>query len=586
MKYLKYLIIGFTISFLPSLALADGSIAMHGAPKYTPGFENFDYTNPEAPKGGTLRLAAFGGFDSLNPFIVRGNPAKGLGLVHQSLLSRSGDEPFSLYPGLASILNITHDRREMTLRLNASAKFSDGSPVTTDDVLFSWETLQTKGRPNHRQYYGEIERIDAIDKRDFTVYFKESAGRELPLIFGLMSILSKSHFDGKPFDQTTLTPPIGSGPYVIGDIEPGRRIVYQRNNNFWAKDLPAFKGRHNFDRIIFEYFRDTDVAFQALLAGDLDLYVETDPAKWVSFQQRKGITTETLTRKLPPEIIALVFNTRHAPFSDPAVREALTPLFDFKWVNENLLHGLYSRSDSFFQNTSLSGQHPAGDEVMSLLEPYLKTLPSDILEDENLFPTYQSPNDMRKALRKARKTLQKAGWELNTAGAMQNKSGEILEFEILLNDSRYQRILAHFIDYLSKIGINAKIRMMDSAGYQSRITDYDYDMMIAEWSMSLSPGNEQHFYWSSEAADTPGTRNYPGIKSEAVDEMIDRVIQATSPKELKYAVRALDRLLIRGRYFIPLYHTTDIWIYKREGITHPDLLPLKGFSTDSWYKLP
>jgi len=586
MTKLKLLCFSILMSVLPSIAGADGSIAMHGVVKYEQGFQHFDYVNPEAPKGGTLRLAAFGSFDSLNPFIVRGNPAKGLGLVHQSLLARSADEPFSLYPGLASITDITADRRQMSLHLNKNARFSDGSIVTVADVIFSWKTLKTKGRPNHRQYYSEIERIEVTGDRDFTVYFKESAGRELPLIFGLMSVLSKAHYSNIPFDQTSLTAPVGSGPYRVAEIEPGRRIVYERNKGFWAKNLPAFRGRHNFDRIIFEYFRDTDVAFQALLAGDLDLYVETDPAKWVSFQKRDGISTETLTRKLPPEIIALVFNTRRAPFTDPAVRDALTPLFDFKWVNENLLHGLYQRTESFFQDTHLSGLQAPGPDVTNLLTPYLKDLPNDILENASLVPSYQSPKDLRRALRNARKALQKAGWQINKSGIMQNSSGKALEFEILLNDSSYQRILAHFVDYLSKIGINAKIRMMDSAGYQARITDFDYDMMIAEWSMSLSPGNEQQFYWSSEAAATPGTRNYPGIRSKAVDQLVENIIQATNPEELQASTRALDRLLMRGRYFIPLYHTSDIWLYKRDGLTHPDTLPLKGFSTDSWYKQP
>ncbi len=563
-----------------SIAIAAEGIAMYGTPKYVGDFPHFSYANPDVPQGGHLRLSAIGGFDSLNPFIVRGRPAKGLGLVYQSLLNRSADEPFSLYSGLASIVDISDDRRRFHLRIHKMARFSDGSPVTSKDVRFSLEKLRDHGRPNHRFYYKEVERLETPSDRDLIFYFKETAGREMPLILGLMPVISSRFYSKTPFQETHLKPPLGSGPYKITSVQPGNQISFERIRPYWGDDLPAMKGRHNFDRVTYKYFRDKEVTFQAFRAKELDLYTEDDPAKWKSRKDTAAYKSATLERRLPPQMNALVFNTRRAPFDTISVRSAISDLFDFHWINKNILHGLYQRTGSFFEHTPLSALNPMTDTERTLLNS-LGFQKGDLQIPE--LKIYKSNSDRRKAFRATKQALLKAGWKVGADGLLQNSESEPFQFEILIVDTRHQKILASFLDNLQKLGIKASLRLMDSAGYQERINNFDFDMMIARWGQSLSPGNEQAFYWSSQAANSNGSRNYPGIQMPEVDHVVELIKTATTQSELRTATRVLDRLLLSGQYVIPLYHRNAVWAYHHASITFPKILPDRGLSTDLWY---
>ncbi|MBE7635703.1 ABC transporter substrate-binding protein [Sneathiella sp. P13V-1] len=582
---IKRAIIAFALTLLVrhGTAASEEGIAMHGSPKYQAGFSHFSYADPAATQGGHLRLASVGSFDSLNPFIVRGNPAKGLGLIYQSLLNRSADEPFSLYSGLASIVDISSDRRRLHLRLHDKARFSDGTPVTATDVRFSFETLRDKGRPNHRQYYREVLTLEAPNDRDLIFTFREASGRELPLILGLMPVLSAKFYSQQPFAETHLSHPVGSGPYRIKTAEAGNQITYERIRPFWGDELRSMKGRHNFDQVTYKYFRDKEVAFQAFKANEVDLYTEGDPAKWNARKKDTTYRSVALSRRLPPYMEALVFNTRRAPFDDKNIRKALARLFDFEWINKNLLHGLYQRTGSFFEHTPLSALNPLSTTEQETLK--ILGIKSDDYEllDQQAFATNL---DRRNSLRAAKKILREAGWKIGPDGMLIDRNKKAFEFEILLVDRQYQKILAGFIDTLRKIGIQAKIRMMDSAGYQQRINQFDFDMMIARWGQSLSPGNEQAFYWGSAAADLSGSRNYPGIRSAAVDEMIQKIKASITKEELQTATRVLDRLLLAGHYVIPLYHRNSVWVYHHKHLTYPTTLPDRGLSTDLWSMRP
>lgn len=531
---------------------------MYGNAKYKNGFTHFDYTEPTAFEGGHLRLPVVGSFNSLNPFIIKGVPAAGLGMIYQSLLTRSKDEPFSLYPNLAKSFEVGPKRNFIEFKLDPEARFSDGSPVTAQDVLFSFETLKTQGRPNHRRYYSIVDTVSVSNAQSIRFDFNKNAGREMVLIMGLMPILSKKYFETQAFQNTSLTPPVGSGPYFISSLKPGQKITYTKNKIFWAKHLPQFKGRYNFEKITFEYFRDKDVAFQAFLNAELDAFFENDPAKWVDEARYsdRPILAREIEIGLPPVMFALAFNTRLQKFKDAAVRKALSQLYDFHWVNQNLLHNQFKRTVSLFQNSDLA--HRVDHQL------------------------YKKQN-LRRQLLKARQALQKAGWELQDNLLRHQDTQEIFEIEVLINDKSHERLLSHFKATLKKLGINLSIRLADSAGYQNRLSNFSFDMIFARWGQSLSPGNEQSFYWSSEAANTNGSRNYPGIKSKVIDHSIQQIISAETHAELIAATRSLDQAIMEGHYFIPLYHKPDQWLYYWPHITFPLNFSLYGTTWDVWW---
>ncbi len=573
------------------LARAETALAMHGEPKYGPDFTHFSYVNPNAPKGGALHLAAIGSFNSLNPFLVKGVAANGLGLVYQSLLRRGRDEPFTLYAGLADSYEIAPDRRWITFSIDARARFSDGRPVTVEDVHFSYETLRSKGRPNHRTYYGQVGSADILDKNRIRFTFKGDNIWELPLILGLMPIMSRDYYETVDFSETTLQAPVGTGPYVVDKIEPGRQISYKRNPDFWGKDLPVFKGRYNFDTVTFDYFRDRDVALEAFKAGQVDAWFEDDPGKWtglVAAQQdgAASFVTKQIALENPAPMLNLVFNTRRPVFAHRKTREALITAYDFEWTNANLFHGLYKRTSSYFQSSELAAHAPPSEAEIALLTPFKDELPAQAFTGVYTLPVSDGSGRDRRQLRAAKALLQEAGWQMTDGKVIDPATGAPLTLEVLVKSPKEIRLLSSYQKTLARLGITLTLRLMDSAGYQNRITDYDYDMMIALWDQSLSPGNEQDFYWSRAAAATPGTRNYPGIRLKAVDHLIGLIRNAKTRSDLVTATRALDRTLIWGQFGIPLHHVNDQWLAHGNAIHLPDQPSFWGTTLDVWWYVP
>jgi len=568
-------------------------IAMHGDPKQPADFPYFSYVNPDAPKGGKLVLGSFGSFDSTNPLIVRGEAAAGVReYVYESLLARGLDEPFTLYGLLAETIEVPEDRSSITFHLNPKARFSDGKPVTADDVLFSFEVLKEKGRPNHRSYYSKVSKAERLSDHDVRFTFDAGGDREIPLILGLMPVLPKHLIDAETFDSTTLEAPVGSGPYKMTRIDPGRSITYERDPNYWGKDLPVNRGRFNFDEIRFDYFREASVMFEAFKTGQVHLWPEEDPRRWANAYDFPAandgrVVRETFDIGLPAGMTALVFNTRRPIFADPRVRQALILLFDFEWINRTLYAGLYDRTESYFERSSLSSAgKPADERERALLKPYAKFVNPEIMDGTYRFPTTDGSGRNRENQQKAFRLLKEAGYELKSGKLINKETGKQLEFEILAASTAQEGLLLSFARDVERLGIKVKLRVVDSAQYQHRLTNYDYDMIQNTWISSLSPGNEQIFRWSSSTAKTPGSYNFAGVSNPAADAMINALLAAKSEEDFDAAVRALDRVLLSGDYVIPLFHIPKQWVAYWNRLKHPERIPLFGYTADAWWVGP
>lgn len=555
---------------------------MHGAPKYGPGSARLDYANPDAPKGGALRQAAIGTFDSLNPFALKGKAAQGLGLVHDRLTVRVRDEPFTLYPLIAERLEVPEDRASLTVHLNPRARFADGSPVTAEDVIFSFETLRAHGRPNMRQVYKLAQNVEKTGERSLRFTFGEGRDRETPMIFAMMPVLSKKWWAGKTFDSATLVPPVGSGPYKIESVEPGRRIVYARNPDYWAKDIFPNKGLYNFDRIVYDYYRDDSVAFEAFKAGDLDYRREFDAGKWASAYDFPALKTgrikrEALPHGRPERMRALIFNTRRAPFDDIRVRKALSLALDSAWINKTLFHGAYKRIDSFFPNSELAARGRAGPAERAVLEPWREELAPEIF-GAPVFASAEAP--LRDRLRRADRLLKEAGWVV--AGGARAKDGKVFSFEILAGAAEDEKIALSFIRALEKLGISARIRTLDAAAFVERLGVYDYDMLLYDWMSSLSPGTEQALFWGCEAGKQNGRWNYAGICEPAIDAVAAAIPRTTTREDLLAHARALDRLLQSGYYAIPLFYAGTDFVAYGKALRRPAARPVYGLAHEAW----
>ena len=563
---------------------------MHGALKYGAGFEHFDYVRPDAPKGGELRRALTGTFDNLNPFIVKGVRAAGRHLAFESLLRRSWDEPFSLYGLVAESVEVPEDRSSVTFVLRPEARFHDGRPITPDDVVFSWETLKAQGRPNHRLYYRQVRRVERPGPRSVRFVFdRGSRDRELPMIMGLMPILSRSYFETAGFGETTLEPPLGSGPYRVERVDPGRSLVYRRDPDYWGRDLPVNRGHYNFDRVRFDYYRDTDVMMEAFKAGEYDFREESSAARLATgygFPAAKDgrVRVERLAHGRPSGMRALVFNTRRELFADRAVRHALAHAFDFEWVNRTLLHGAYVRTHSIFDNSALASRgKPTGGEL-ALLEPFRDRLPPEVFG-----APYRPPGaggSVRANLREARRRLAGVGWSVRGGALRRDSDGLAMAFEILLARAGNEKIALAFARSLERLGAAARVRTVDPAQYRNRRNAWDFDMLIHHWGVSLSPGNEQAFYWGTAAAGQEGTRNYPGVRSPVVDALIGRMTRARGHEAFVDAVRAMDRVLLRGHYFVPLYHRNEDYVAWWDKFGRPEATPLYGVMVETWWEDP
>lgn len=565
------------------------AIAMHGEPLLPTGFSHPAYVNPDAPQGGVVHIGILGSFDTLNPMIIKGQPAAGLrDFLYESLLTRGLDEPFTLYGHIAERIEVPEDRSSITFHLHPKARFSDGHPIDADDVLFSWMTLRDHGRPNHRAYYKKVTK--AIRLSDRSVRFElEPGDRELPLIMGLMPVLPSHLLDEEKIQKTTLEAPVGSGPYIIDRIDPGRSLTYKRDPNWWANDLPTTRGRFNFDKVEYQYYRDDAAMLEAFKSGKIDLRVEDDPGRWAGGYGKHTKKDSELVRQefdigLPAGMNALAFNTRREIFADPRVREAIIHLLDFKWINQNLYHGLYERTQSFFERSKLSShQRPADEQEKALLKDFPDAVSPEIMAGTYKMPETDGSGRNRRNWRKAIKLLGEAGYELKDGRLINTSTGKQLAFEILAGSTKNERLFLAFSRDLAKIGIDARVRIVDSAQYQSRIKTYDYDMIQTRWPSSLSPGNEQIFRWSSELADREGTFNFAGVKNPAVDAMIKAMLSAREPQDFVAAVRALDRVLLSGHYVVPLFHLPKQWIGYWTRLRQPDKTSLFGYQLDTWW---
>ncbi len=572
----------------PAWAEPGHAIAMHGLPKHGLGFEHFDYADAAAPKGGSLILSRTGAFDSLNPFIIKGVPAAGLDLVFERLLKRSQDEPFTLYGRIAESVEVAEDRSSVTFTLRRQARFHDGGPITADDVIFSVRTLRKKGRPNHRLYYKLVERMERLGRYKVKLIFKDASNREMPLIMGLMPILSKAYYQGVEFERTTLVPPLGSGPYRIEAVDPGRSVTYRRDPGYWGRDLPVNRGQYNFDLVRYDYYRDSVVALEAFKAGLVDLRPELDPGRWAGGYaspalERGGVVLEEFSHGRPAGMYGLVFNTRRPVFRDRGVRAALAHAFDFEWINKTLFHGAYKRTASYFENSELAAAAPPTPGELALLEPFRHSLPAEVFSDVYRPPRSAAGGQGRDGLKRAMGLLQAAGWKFRGGHAF-TAAGQPAVFEILLVDPRNERLALEYRRKLARIGIVAKVRTVDSAQYQYRLNAYDFDMIIYLWDESLSPGNEQAFYWGSTAAGNEATRNYPGITELAADAMIAKITGAHSRSQLITATKALDRILQWGHYVVPLFHLPHDRLAYWNRFARPATTPLYGYQLDSWWE--
>ena len=581
---------------MPTEAPADEAqhaIAMHGAPAWPEGFSRVPYANPTAPKGGRLVQGVLGTFDSLNPLIVKGiAPPSIRGYVVESLMARGYDEPFTLYGLIARKVETDAQRSYVTFHLDPAAKFSDGKPVTPEDVIFSWQLLREKGRPNHRTYYAKVAKAEALGEQAVRFDLSGSNDRELALILGLMPVLAKHAVKPELFEETSFQAPLGSGPYIVSEVDPGKSVTLKRNPNYWGRDLPINRGLWNFDEVRFDYYREANSHLEAFKRGLYDMRIEHDPGRWQTAYDfaavREGrVVKEALPTGVPKASSYYVFNTRRAVFSDIRVREAISLLFDFEWINHGYFFDLYRRSASFFDDSELSSHgRPADQRERALLAPFADAVRADVLDGTWSPPVSDGSGRDRATLKRALDLLAAAGYELRGTELVGRKSGRQLTFEILVTARDEERLALLFSQSLKRAGIAARVRIVDAVQYEGRRLSYDFDMIENRWDQSLSPGNEQAFYWGSAAADQPGTRNYMGVKSAAVDAMIAALLKAEDHGDFVAAVRALDRVLISGFYVIPLFYPPAQWIARWTTVGRPATTSLYGYLPETWWREP
>lgn len=567
------------------------AIAMHGDPAWPDDFRYPTYANPLAPKGGRLVQGVLGTFDSLNPFIVNGVPAVNIrGYITESLLARGYDEPFTLYALLARSIETDDARNVVTFSIDPAARFSDGNPVTPDDVIFSWQLLRDKGRPNYRIYYKKVAKAERVGEYGVRFDLSGANDRELPLILGLMPVLAKHATDAATFEETSFAPLVGSGPYTVDAVKAGVSVTFKRNPNYWGRDLPINRGLWNFDEIRFDYYRDGNTHFEAFKRGLYDVRMELDPSRWQTaynfpaVRERK-VLKESLPYGLPKGMSGLVFNTRRSIFSDVRVREALLLLFDFEWLNHNYFFDLYRRTASYFDDCELSSHGvPASDDERTLLARFPGAVRPDIMDGTWSPPVTDGSGRDRKILRRALALLEAAGYVLKGTRLVSRSTHQPFNFEILASTREQERLALAYSRNVRRAGIDAQVRLVDATQFERRKITFDFDMLEYRWEQSLSPGNEQSFYWGSAAATQEGSRNYMGVKSRAVDAMIAALLAARGRSAFVTAVRALDRVLLSGFYVIPLYHLPVQWVARWKRVNHPQKTSLFGYLPETWWQ--
>jgi microcin C transport system substrate-binding protein len=575
----------------PSRPVNGPAISMYGDLKYAPGFTHFQYTNPDALKGGDVKLAMIGTFDTLNPFTLKGVAAAGLGELFDTLMAPSRDEAFSYYGLVAETVETPADRSWVVFTLRPTARFQDGTPMTVEDVIWTFDTLRAKGQPIYRSYYAQVTKAEKVGERKVKFNFGPGDNRELPLILGQLPVLSKAYWGKRDFEKTTLEPPLGSGAYKIESFEAGRTITYRRVKDYWAAKLPVKVGTDNFETIRYDYYRDVNVALEALKAGQYDLRLENVAKNWATAYTGPAIAQgflkkEEIKHELPTGMQAFVFNTRRPIFQDVRVRRALGYAWDFEWTNKNLFYGAYTRTKSYFSNSELASSGLPGPDELAVLEPYRGRVPEAVFARAYEPPSTDGSGHIRPSVITALGLLADAGWTVREQRLVNGKTGEPMRFELLLNDQTWERISLPFVKNLERMGVEARLRLVDPPQYQYRTDNFDFDMLVNVWGESLSPGNEQRNYWGSRAAGEPGSDNLAGIRDPVVDALIDQVIAAPDRPSLVTRTRCLDRVLLWGHYVIPHYHMQAFRLAYWDRFGRPAVQPRYALGFEDWWVDP
>ncbi|KLN62428.1 hypothetical protein WH96_02690 [Kiloniella spongiae] len=561
-------------------------IAIHGEPGYPADFTHFNYVNPDAPKGGEIRIASEGTFDSFNPYIIKGVP--GPGFTPESLLVSSADEAASAYGLIAKSLEWPEDRSWVTFTLRPEARWHDGVPITVDDVIFSWETIRNDAGPYVKNYYAILKEVEKVGDNQVKFTSGEPGNREFPIRAGSLPIFAKHYWENKDFSKSTLEPPLGSGPYKVTDFEAGRYVVQERVKDYWGKDLPVNKGQDNFDKIKTTYYHDDDVIKLAIKSGEIDYRNERSSSAWAQDYDvpaiNKGwLKKESIPHKRPQGIQGFFYNTRRDIFKDPKVRKAIGYVYDFEWSNKNLSFGLLTRTTNYFGNSELSSTGIPKGRELEILEKYRGKVPDSLFTETFHVPTSDGSGWPRHNYRKAFELLAEAGWVVKDLKLVNEKTGEQMSFEMLVSSKGMERTILPFVTSLSKLGIDARIRLVDRSQYINRIRDFDYDIVIIKLSASITPGTEQRGFWTSETADKKGSGNFAGIKDPVIDELVEAIANADDREELVATVRALDRVLLWGFYVIPQFHTEDDRVLYWDKFSRPNVTPWRGTSTSYWW---
>lgn len=563
-------------------------LSLFGDLKYPPGFAHFDYVDPAAPKGGAISRAFVGTFDNLNPFILKGVEAVGTGLPFDSLLATAQDEPDSAYGLIAQSVQVAADRSWVRFQLNAQARWHDGTAITADDVVFTFETLMEKGHPAFRILYADVAGAVKLSEREVEFRLANTENRKLPLLVGGLQIISKAYYEGKEFDDTTLSPPLGSGPYRVDRVEAGRSISYRRVADYWAKDLPVNVGRHNFDELSWDYYRDRTIMVEALKAGEFDWHEEFTSKTWMTAYDLPAIDAGVMVKEMLPDntpsgVQAFFFNTRRDKFKDARVRRAISHAFDFEWTNKNIFYGLYERMASYFENSDLAARGlPEGAEL-ALLAPYRGRVPEQVFSEEFKPPATDGSGRNRRNLRTAGKLLDEAGWTLTDGQRVNAASGEALNLEILYFSPTFERVFGPYARNLERLGITVDLRLVDSSQYIKRLEDHDFDITTRRFVQQLSPGAELWNYFGAASADQRGTLNSAAIKDPVVDELIARILAAPDRDSMKTAARALDRVLLWGHYIVPQWYKGSHSLIYWNKFSRPAIAAKYSLSIDTWW---
>jgi len=579
------LILGLALAFGTSVQAAE---PVHGISKYGDLKYPADFTHFDALKGGSVKRGTLGSYDNLNPFILKGVSAIGASGIYDTLLVSSADEATSAYGLIAESIEVADDIRSVIFNLRTEARWHDGQALTAEDVVWTFDTIKEKGHPAYKSYFSAVAKAEMLDTHRVKFHFSEGNNSELPLLFGSFPVLPKHFWADRDFEKTTLDPLLGSGPYRFGKIDAGRSISYERVEDYWAKDLPVNVGQNNFAEFSYQYFRDQTVSLQALKAGDLDFRLEYTSKSWKTEYDFPALEAGHVIKEELPDLRiqrmqAWVFNTRLPKFSDPRVRQAIGYAFDFEWMNKNLFYGAYERLYSYFHGSDFMATGvPEGDEL-ALLENYRDQLPASVFDNEFTQPINDGSGNIRKQYRKALKLFKEAGWAVKDGKMTNLESGEVMNIELVIAQPSVEKLGIAYRKTLERLGIDFKVRVVDSSQYEKRVEDFDYDMLVLGWAQQLSPGAEIKSAWSSEAADEPGSANYPGIKNPVVDALIKKVIEAPNREELVTATKALDRVLLHNHYVIPQYFAPTYRVAYKNKFKRPEIAPKSILGVSTWW---